>query len=91
MVFLTPLARTPSLWFQLIPGAVGGAITLTLPIAYLQDQMANRPGTGSDLLAVQKVAGDALAAGAFALGTTISGYGLAAILGAGSQFWGPEP
>ena len=82
MVFLTPLAGSSWLWLLLLPGAMGGAITLTLPIAYLQDQLAHRPGTGAALMALQKVAGDAMAATAFAIGTTLSGYGFAAVIGA---------
>jgi hypothetical protein len=67
----------------LIPGAIGGAITLTLPIAYLQDALGHRPGTGAALMALMKVASDILAAASFALGTALSGYMLAAVLAAG--------
>jgi hypothetical protein len=77
------LAHSPLLWLALIPGALGGAVTLTLPIAYLQDALGKRPGTGAALMALMKVAGDALAAGTFALGTALSGYLLAAVLAAG--------
>lgn len=77
------LAHTPYLWLMLIPAAMGGALTLTLPIAYLQDQLSARPGTGAALMALMKVAGDGLAAVSFALGTSLGGYTLAAVLGAG--------
>lgn len=76
------LAASPLLWFLLIPGAIGGAVTLTLPIAYLQDALGHRPGTGAALMALMKVAGDGLAAACFALGTALSGYLLAAVLSA---------
>ena len=76
------LAGSPWLWVLLIPGAAGGALTLTLPLAYLQDQLKARPGTGAALMALMKVAGDAMAAGTFALGTALGGYSLAAVLGA---------
>ena len=76
------LAGTPLLWLCLIPGAVGGAITLTLPIAYLQDALGHRPGTGAALMALMKVAGDVMAAVTFALGTALSGYLLAGVLAA---------
>ncbi|MFZ1662068.1 MAG: hypothetical protein WAT77_08910, partial [Paracoccaceae bacterium] len=55
---------------------------LTLPIAYLQDLMADRPGAGASLIAVQRICGDATYAAAFAIGTALSGYGFAAVLGA---------
>jgi MFS transporter, SET family, sugar efflux transporter len=76
------LAGSPLLWLCLIPGAVGGAITLTLPIAYLQDALGHRPGTGAALMALMKVAGDVMAAAAFAAGTALSGYLMAGALAA---------
>lgn len=48
------------------PPLVGGAVTLTVPIAYLQDLMVERPGAGASLLAVQRLAGDVIAATCFA-------------------------
>ncbi|MEO6300298.1 MAG: hypothetical protein ABIV25_07765 [Paracoccaceae bacterium] len=82
LIGIPVLAASPFLWFVLIPGAVGGAITLTLPIAYLQDALGHRPGTGAALMALMKVAGDGMAAACFALGTALSGYMLAAVLSA---------
>ncbi len=82
LVGIPLLAGTPWLWLLLIPAASGGALTLTLPIAYLQDQMQARPGTSAALMSLMKVVGDCLAAGTFALGSGLSGYTLAAILGA---------
>ena len=76
------LAGSPLLWLCLIPGAVGGAIVLTLPIAYLQDALGHRPGTGAALMALMKVAGDVIAAATFAVGTALSGYLLAGVLAA---------
>ena len=76
------LAHSPLLWLVLIPGAMGGAITLTLPIAYLQDALGHRPGTGAALMALMKLAGDAMAATCFAAGTALSGYLLAGVLAA---------
>ena len=76
------LANSPALWLVLIPGAMGGALTLTLPIAYLQDALGHRPGTRAALMALMKLAGDAMAAASFALGTALSGYLMAGILAA---------
>ena len=74
------LAGTPFLWLCLIPGALGGAVIFTLPIAYLQDALGHRPGTGAALMALMKVGSDTVAAMTFALGTALSGYLLAAVL-----------
>lgn len=76
------LAETPAVWALTLSGAIGGAIVLTQPMAYLQDLMAERPGAGASLMALQKLAGDAFSAACFALGTSLGGYGLAAFLGA---------
>lgn len=82
LVGIPLLAGSPWLWLLPIPAAMGGAFTLTLPIAVLQDALAARPGTAAALMALMKVAGDAMAAACFALGTALQGYALAAALGA---------
>ena len=84
LAILPALAATRFVWALILPASLGGAAILTLPIAYLQDLMANRPGAGSSLLAFQRVIGDLSVAVAFTLGTALSGYGLAALIGATS-------
>ncbi|WP_225029087.1 MFS transporter [Xinfangfangia pollutisoli] len=69
------------LWPLVVPAAVGGALVLTVPIAYLQDLLADRPGAGASLMALQRLTGDVIAACCFAAGTLLSGYALAAGLG----------
>lgn len=76
------LAPTPYVWLLTIPGAAGGAVVLTQPMAYLQDLLSNRPGAGASLMALQKLAGDAFSAAVFAIGTALAGYELAAAMGA---------
>jgi hypothetical protein len=83
LAFLPVLAASPLVWLLVVPAAAGGAVVLTLPMAYLQDLMAMRPGAGASLMALQKLIGDAVCAAVFALGTGLGGYGLAAALGAG--------
>jgi MFS transporter, SET family, sugar efflux transporter len=82
VAFLPILAGSWAVWLLVLPAAVGGAVTLTVPIAYLQDLLAARPGAGASLMAVQRLAGDVIAAVAFALGTLVAGYGAVALLGA---------
>lgn len=82
LVAMPLLAASPAVWLLPLLAGLGGAAILTLPIAYLQDLMSNRPGTGSALLAVQKVAADSFCALAFASGTWAGGTLLAATLGA---------
>ena len=81
VALLPILSATPFVWLLVLPAAIGGAVTLTVPIAYLQDLLADRPGAGASLMALQRLAGDAIAATCFALGTTFAGYGTVALLG----------
>ncbi|MDV7270292.1 hypothetical protein RYZ20_05205 [Thioclava sp. A2] len=76
------LAASDLVWLLIVPGAMGGAIILTQPIAYLQDLMETRPGAGASLMALQKLAGDAICAATFAIGTALAGYQVAAVAGA---------
>jgi MFS transporter, SET family, sugar efflux transporter len=82
MLALPMLAGTALMWLLILPAAAGGALTLTVPIAYLQDLLAGRPGTAASLLSAQWLAASLMAAVLFALGTTVSGYGLVLLLGA---------
>jgi MFS transporter, SET family, sugar efflux transporter len=88
VALLPALAASPFVWLLVLPAAVGGAVTLTVPIAYLQDLMADRPGAGASLMAVQRLAGDVIAATCFALGTTLAGYGTVALLGVAASLIG---
>ena len=88
VALLPVLAGSPLVWLLVLPAAVGGAVTLTVPIAYLQDLMADRPGAGASLMAVQRLAGDVIAATCFALGTALAGYGLVALLGVAASLIG---
>jgi hypothetical protein len=81
VALLPVLAGSPFVWLLVLPAAIGGAVTLTVPIAYLQDLLADRPGAGASLMAVQRLAGDVIAASCFALGTALAGNGAVALLG----------
>lgn len=81
VVLLPVLAGSALVWLLVLPAAIGGAVILTVPIAYLQDLMADRPGAGASLMALQRLAGDILAAVCFAVGTAVSGYRSVALLG----------
>ena len=71
------------LWALPVLAGLGAAPILTLPIGYWQDLMQGRPGTAAALMALQRLAGDLLSAAAFALGTALGGYTIAALLGGG--------
>lgn len=88
VALLPVLAGSPLVWALIWPAAIGGALTLTVPIAYLQDLMADRPGAGASLMAVQRLAGDVIAASCFALGTALAGYGTVAVLGVAASLIG---
>lgn len=88
VALLPVLAGSALVWLLIGPAAIGGALTLTVPIAYLQDLMADRPGAGASLMAVQRLAGDVIAATCFALGTALAGYGTVAVLGVAASLIG---
>ena len=81
VALLPVLAGSSLVWLLVLPAAIGGAVTLTVPIAYLQDLLADRPGAGASLMAIQRLAGDVIAATCFALGTVLACYGTVALLG----------
>jgi MFS family permease len=82
VALLPVLAGSWTVWLLVLPAALGGAVTLTVPIAYLQDLLSGRPGAGASLMAVQRLVGDVVAALSFASGTLVAGYGAVAVLGA---------
>lgn len=88
VALLPMLAGSSMVWLLVLPGAIGGAVTLTVPIAYLQDLLADRPGAGASLMAVQRLAGDVIAAICFAFGTAVAGYGTVAVLGVAASLIG---
>ena len=84
--FVVLLALFPDgrwLWVLPVLAGLGAAPILTLPIGYWQDLMVGRPGTAAALMALQRLAGDLISAAAFALGTTLGGYTVAALIGGG--------
>ncbi|MBB3563259.1 MFS family permease [Rhizobium sp. BK512] len=62
--------------------ACGAAAILSLPITYLQDLIADRPGLGSSLISLNTFIGIGVAAGLFALGTAVADYSGTAFVGA---------
>ena len=61
---------------------VGAAALISIPITYLQDLIAERPGLGSALISVNIFVSAGLGALLFAIGTAVSGYSGTAIIGA---------
>ena len=82
------LAESRWVWALTVPGAIGGAVVLLLPMAYVQDLLADRPGTGAALMALQRVIGEVLAALCFVVGTLVAGYGLVAAMAVGVALTG---
>jgi len=88
LALLPFVCDTPLVWALPILAGGGGALILMLPIAYYQDLVANRPGTASALLALQKLVVDGLTAGIFAVGSAIGGFGTVALIGTGVALTG---
>lgn len=81
MLAMPFLADSALIWVLPLCAGVGGAVVITLPIAYYQDLLHERPGTAAAMLAVQKLVSDALTAAIFALGIGLGGYGTVALIG----------
>nr|WP_299844632.1 MFS transporter [uncultured Paracoccus sp.] len=88
------VAQTPGHVFaaSLLAG-VGAAGIISIPISYLLDLIADRPGLSASLIAVNVFIAGAIGAAIFALGTAVQGYpaaallsGLAGLAGAGLLF-----
>lgn len=75
------LSDTSAIWVLTLAAGVGGAAIITLPIAYYQDLLQDRPGAAAAMLAVQKLTADLVAAMAFYIGTRMGGYESAALVG----------
>ena len=80
LILLPVLIASPLVWLLTLLAGFGGGIILSLPISYLQDLLAERPGAGGSLMAVQRVISNGIAAVIFALGTWVGGYGFTAAL-----------
>ncbi|UWQ99908.1 MFS transporter [Rhodobacteraceae bacterium S2214] len=82
MALLPVLAPYNTVWLLILPIAIGGGLLYGLSISYLQDLLGARAGAGSSLVALQRLVSEGLAAVIFAVGAAISGYTLAAFMGA---------
>ncbi|TRL40807.1 MFS transporter [Rhizobium straminoryzae] len=67
---------------QTLLSGIAAAAIISLPITYLQDLIADRPGLGSSLIAVNIFLSAGLSALIFAIGTRLGSYAMVSILGA---------
>lgn len=84
-LYLTLLGFVTARWqvYALIPlSAFAAAALISIPITYIQDLIADRPGLGSSLISVNMFLSGGLAAILFAIGSRVSDYSGTAILGA---------
>jgi predicted MFS family arabinose efflux permease len=87
VTYLALLGFASSPWhvyaLTVVSGA-GAAALISIPITYLQDLIAERPGLGSALISVNLFLSAGISAVLFALGTAISSYSGTALIGAGA-------
>jgi SET family sugar efflux transporter-like MFS transporter len=85
VVYLVLLGLASAPWhvyaLTIISG-IGAAALISIPITYLQDLIAERPGLGSALISVNIFLSAGLSALLFAIGTGIGGYSETAFIGA---------
>ncbi|WP_417259672.1 MFS transporter [Celeribacter sp.] len=82
MLLFPRMAGGDAVWLLALPAAMGAAALLTLPIAYFQDLLWNRPGASSSLQSVNQVTSQLIAGGIFWIGTSLASYGLVMTIGA---------
>ncbi|MBZ9792056.1 MFS transporter [Rhizobium sp. 3T7] len=85
VVYLVVLGLASAPWhvYALTPiSGIGAAALISIPITYLQDLIAERPGLGSALISVNIFLSAGLSALVFAIGTGVGGYCGTAIIGA---------
>lgn len=82
LALMPVLVETPLIWGLPVLAGLGGALLIILPIGYYQDLMEGQPGIAGALIAVQRLIGDILAAGAFAVGMATGGPAATALAGA---------
>ncbi len=91
IVYLVLLGLASQAWhvyaLTVISG-IGAAALISIPITYLQDLIAERPGLGSALISVNIFLGAGLSALLFAIGTGLSSYSGTALIGAAAGIVG---
>ncbi|MCL6652662.1 MFS transporter [Agrobacterium rubi] len=70
------------IYAQTLISGLGAAAIISIPITYLQELIADRPGLGSSLIAVNIFLSAGIGSLVFAIGTYVSDYAGASILGA---------
>lgn len=84
-VYLTLLGLSSAPWHVYaltLLSAFAAAALISIPITYIQDLIADRPGLGSSLISVNLFLSGGLSAILFAIGTRFSDYSGTSILGA---------
>jgi MFS family permease len=82
-LLLLGLASAPwHLYALTLVSGIGAAALISIPITYLQDLIAERPGLGSALISVNIFLSAGLSALLFAIGTATSSYSGTAVIGA---------
>ncbi|EPE99576.1 MFS transporter [Rhizobium grahamii] len=84
-LYLTLLSFASAPWqiyALVLINACGAAAILSVPITYLQDLIADRPGLGSSLVSVNTFIANGISASIFAAGTSFTGYSGTALLAA---------
>lgn len=88
-LLLLALASAPwHLYALTLISGIGAAALISIPITYLQDLIAERPGLGSALISVNIFLSAGLSALLFAIGTAMSSYSGTAVIGAAAGMIG---
>jgi predicted MFS family arabinose efflux permease len=84
--YLAALSLAAALWqvyALVIPGALGAAALLTMPLSYFQNLFPDKPGFGTSFDPIIFFVGNGVTAASFAIGTHYFGYSGTAWIGVG--------
>ncbi|MBZ9789515.1 MFS transporter [Rhizobium sp. 3T7] len=82
LVLLSFASAPWQIYALVLINACGAAAILSVPITYLQDLIADRPGLGSSLVSVNTFIANGISASIFAAGTAFTGYSGTALFAA---------
>ncbi|MBB3396914.1 MFS transporter [Rhizobium sp. BK060] len=82
LVLLSFASAPWQIYALVLINACGAAAILRVPITYLQDLIADRPGLGSSLVSVNTFIANGISASIFAAGTAFTGYSGTALFAA---------
>jgi len=81
MLLFPHVAGSWALWLLAPVAGASAGVVLSLPMGYLQELLADRPGAGGSLIAYVNFGAQLVAAGLFSAGLALGGHAMIGLLG----------